>query len=52
MLYEGNHFLDSQLPTKNRKCKTENSTCLIIPETVSGTLLVMASVDMFKIGLC
>ena len=33
-----------------QKCKNENHTCLISPKTVSGTPLVMASVDMFKIG--
>ena len=50
MLYDGNHFPNSKSWTRKMKCKSKSGTCLVCLETVSGTLLVMAPVDMFKIG--
>ena len=41
-------FLILHYATENKKCKNKNSTCLISPESVSGTPLVKA--DMFKMG--
>ena len=44
-------FLIPNYALENRKCKNKNGTYLISPEPVSGMLLVMVPINVFKIGL-